>query len=182
MKKLIGKDIGNYIFNPTAKTITLIGIPAITLEQVLTITNTTDGTMIYCFAKGSLGGSETNNIITLNYDTTSMSANDALQIYIDLPDNGSDQAAMHESYTHILLERMCDLLEPIATQDQQNRQKITIDAITGSLTLATLSTITNAVPVGNIATLSGIDARYLAIDTARNAYAQGIRSNLSFTN
>lgn len=182
MKQLVGHDVGGYVFNPIAKTITFIGVPAISLDQILTITNTTDGLMIYCFADPGLVGTLANNILTLAYDTSSMSASDSLQIYLDIPSTVVvDQAAMNDNYTHLLLERIADLLEPIATQDVANRQRIAIDAISGGLTLATLSTISNAVPVGNVATLGLVDPRYLFIDTARNAYAQGIRSNLAFS-
>ena len=181
-KQLIGHDIGQYVFSPSTKQIVLVGVPDITLEQLLTIVNTTDGIMIYCFADSTLGGSENDNIITVNYDTTSMSATDNLQIYVDIPDNYSGIAAQVDSYQHMLLERICDLLEPIATQDSANRQRITIDSITGSLTLGTVSTITNAVPIGNVATLGNIDPRFIEIDIARNSYANCIRNNLVFTN
>lgn len=184
MKKLVGRDIGTYIFNPAAKTITLVGLPAIGLEQILTVTNTTDGKMIYCFTStnNSLGGTETNNILTLTYDTTSMSASDELQIYVDLPDDGSATASMNEAYTHLLLERMCTLLAPMATQDAAQRQRVSVDAFPGTIaTITAVTGITNAIPVGNIATLGGVDPRFLIIDTARNAYANGIRSKLTFS-
>jgi hypothetical protein len=183
MKQLIGKDIGSYIFNPAAKTITLIGISPITLEQILTITNTTDGIMIYCFANASLGGTVSNNILTLTYDTTSMSANDALQIYVDLPISVAQKTAeMTDNYTHLLLERMCTLLAPLATQDGAQRQRISVDSFSATIsTVSTLNTITNAVPLGNLATMGGVDPRFLFIENARNSYSNGIRRNLNFS-
>ena len=84
MKQLIGHDIGSYVFDASAKTITFSGI-SITQEQLLIATNTTDGAMIYCFADSSLGGVLSGSVLTLVFDTTTMSDADALQIYIDIP-------------------------------------------------------------------------------------------------
>ena len=195
-KALIGHDIGQYTFNAVAKTITFVGLPTFGLEQILLITNTTSNIIIYNFADPTPnGGTLAGNILTLDYNTASMSNTDPLQIYIDLPSTAIvDQAAMNDSYTHLLLERIADLLEPIATQDANNRQRVSVDAITATLanvttvgtvsalTGGTITTITNPVPVGNVATIGSVDPRYLFIDTARNAYAQGIRSNLAFGN
>lgn len=194
MKKLVGTDIGNYAFSPSTKQIILIGVPAIALKQVLIITNVTDNITIFQFNDNTLGGSETNNVITLNYDTTLMATTDELQIYLDLPDTSPvDDAAQAEAYTHILLERILLALQPLANQDISNRQRIVVDAITGNLTLATvttvgsltggtITTITNPVPVGNIATFAGLSPLYNYIDSARMSYAKGIRANLTFTN
>ena len=186
-KQLIGHDIGAYIFNPALQTITFVGIPTITQDQILLITNTTDGIILYNFADASSGGTLAGNTLTLLTDTTTMSATDGLQVYIDIPTNlAVDTAAAHDAYTHLLLERIADLLEPMATQDSSNRQRVSVDAFPGTIatitTLGTLTTVTNAVPLGNLPTVGGVDGRYLFIDTARNAYAQGIRSNLTFTN
>ena len=191
MKNLISHDIGTYIFNASAQTVTINGISPFALEQILTITNTTDGVMIYCFADPSLYGTLTGNVITLHYNTTSMANTDNLQIYMDLPSTQAiDNAIAFDSYTHVLLERICDLLEPMATQDTANRQRISLDAIPAGITLPTvttvgtvntLTTVTNAVPIGNVATLGGVDPRYVIIDTARNAYANGLRSKLTFS-
>ena len=190
MKQLIGHDIGSYVFNPAARTITLVQVPSVSLDQILTIVNVTSGIMIFCFADPTLGGSESNNIITVNYNTSTMAATDSLQIYIDLPQDGSQQAIQNDNYTHVLLERIADLLEPLATQDAANRQRIAVDSIAAGLTLGTVSTVTtcstvttvtNPVPLGNLATMGGVDPRYLFIDTARTAYSEGLRRNLTFS-
>lgn len=75
--------IKNYTFNAAAKTITFEDFTSIQLKQVLVITNVTDNIIIYNFA--ALGGSVLNNVLTLNYNTTSMSNSDELQIFIDVP-------------------------------------------------------------------------------------------------
>lgn len=84
MKKLIGHGVGSYNFDASAQTVTLAGIDNISLEQVLLITNTTDGTIIYNFSDPTKGGSVANNVITLAYDTSTMSDSDSLQVFVDL--------------------------------------------------------------------------------------------------
>jgi GDP-D-mannose dehydratase len=77
MKKLLGQDAsGTYAFNPTAKTVTFSGLSqAITLANILLITNVTANTIIYNFASSSTGAvSFANNVLTLDYDTTSMNS------------------------------------------------------------------------------------------------------------
>jgi len=85
MKKLISHDLGTYVFSPTAKTITFSGV-TLTQEQILLITNTTAGIIIYSFADATKGGVLAGSVLTLAYDTTQMGAGDALQIYVDVPD------------------------------------------------------------------------------------------------
>ena len=53
MKQLIGSDTGSYTFDASAKQITIIGLPTFTIEQVLLITNVTDGIVIYNFASSA---------------------------------------------------------------------------------------------------------------------------------
>ena len=79
MKKLIE----NYTFDASAKTITILCDCNFTLDKLLVITNVTDGVIIYNFADSNLTGSITGNIITLSYDTTSMSDTDILQIWVE---------------------------------------------------------------------------------------------------
>jgi hypothetical protein len=79
MKKLIT----NYTFNPTAKTITFNDYSSINLERILLITNVTRNVIIYNFADPNKGGSVSNNVLTLNYDTTGMASTDKLQIFYD---------------------------------------------------------------------------------------------------
>jgi predicted methyltransferase MtxX (methanogen marker protein 4) len=69
------------------------------------------------------------------------------------------------------LRRMVRLMETQAATDGTNRQKITLDAITGSLTLGTVSAV---------GTINGWGDQMFQ-DVARNAYANGIRLNLKFS-
>lgn len=79
MKKLIA----NYSFNKTAKTVTFSDYATISLARVLLITNVNTGAILYNFADPASGGTIAGNVLTLEYDTSSMSNSDALQIYYD---------------------------------------------------------------------------------------------------
>lgn len=87
MKQLIGSDIGEYTFSPSAKTVTFFGVVIPALENILLISNVTYGIVIYSFADPDFGVTFVNNVLTLEYDTTAMLASDALQIWVDLPND-----------------------------------------------------------------------------------------------
>ncbi len=89
----------------------------------------------------------------------------------------------------ILLRRILKQVDSLGVVDSAQRQKMTLDSITSGLTLSTVTavgTVTTVTTVGtvtsatNLVALGGVDGRYLYIDTARNMYANGIRSQLSF--
>jgi hypothetical protein len=212
MKKLLGQDAsGTYAFNPTANTVTFSGLSQqITLANILLITNVTANTIIYNFASSSTGAvSFANNVLTLDYNTTSMSATDVLQIYLDLAG---------EESLHDLLRRMNKLLESNAVVDSRLRQKVVIEAIGTNLAAPTEvnatipvsgtvsatcsgtvnATVSNAVTTQNVAS-GAANAYTLASSTtglimegpvhqlwrvandAQACYAQAIRSKLTFS-
>lgn len=73
----------NYVFDASAKTITLIDFGEVDLSRLALVTNTTTNTIIYSFADAQKGGTVSGNVITLDYDTTSMSDADKLRIDYD---------------------------------------------------------------------------------------------------
>ena len=87
----------------------------------------------------------------------------------------------------VYLRRIVKLMESQAVVDAGQRQRVTIDAITGSLTLGTVTAvtgITNALPAGtNILGSVLIDGqgRQQFTEIARTAYNTGIRINLAFS-
>lgn len=93
----------------------------------------------------------------------------------------------------ILLRRILKQVDSLGVVDSAQRQKMTLDSITSGLTLSTVtsvgtvttvSTVTTVATVTsatNLVALGGVDGRYLYIDTARNMYANGIRTQLSFS-
>ena len=208
MKKLLGQDTsGTYTFNPTAKTVTFSGLSQqITLANILLITNVTANTIIYNFASSTTGAvSFVNNVLTLDYDTTSMSATDVLQIYIDVES--------YEESLATLLRRMNKLLESNAVVDSRLRQKVVIEAIGTNLaaptevnasipvsgTVTATANVNNAVTAttfnnsaGNPYTLSTsqvvglvsegpLHQLWRVANDAQACYAQAIRSKLSFS-
>ena len=81
-KILIGSELGSYSFDKTAKTITFSGFTA-SLERLLLVTDTTNNTIIYQFNDPLKGGTLSNNVLTLTYDTTggTFANTDKLQIF-----------------------------------------------------------------------------------------------------
>lgn len=147
MKQLLGTDTtGSYTFNPITKTITFSGLAkAITLSNILLITNVTRNTIIYNFADTATGAVNfNNNTLTLTYDTTSHSASDILQIFLDVE---SKEESLHD-----LLRRMNKLLESNTIVDLQQRQRITIDAIRNGAT--TTVDLSGTMPVSGTVTAS----------------------------
>jgi hypothetical protein len=208
MKRLVGTDIvGGYTFNPAAKTVTFTGLQyTITLANILLITNTTANTIIYNFADSTNGAvSFANNVLTLDYNTASMNATDALQIYIDVES--------YEESLATLLRRMNKLLESNAVVDSRLRQKVVIEAIGTNLaaptevngTIPVSGTVTATANVNNAVTAttfnnSAVNPYTLSTsqavglvsegplhqlwrvaNDAQACYAQAIRSKLSFS-
>jgi hypothetical protein len=207
MKRLVGTDIvGGYIFNPAANTVTFTGLQyTITLANILLITNTTANTIIYNFADSTNGAvSFANNVLTLDYNTASMNATDALQIYIDVES--------YEESLATLLRRMNKLLESNAVVDSRLRQKVVIEAVGTNLgtptevnttipvsgTVTATANVSNAVSTQNVASSAAnpytlapsttglimegpVHQLWRVANDAQACYAQAIRSKLSFT-
>ena len=103
----------DYTFNAATQQITFNTTETITLERLLIITNVTDNLIIYNFADPNLGGTITNNVLTLNYNTTTMSNTDRLQIFIENQlTPASEESLQYLQDQTALLGRMVKLLEP----------------------------------------------------------------------
>lgn len=73
--------IKHYVFDASAKTITLTDFDdRLDLSRLALITNVTDNVIIYSFTDPLKGATVSGNVITLDYDTTSMSDTDDLRI------------------------------------------------------------------------------------------------------
>jgi ABC-type multidrug transport system ATPase subunit len=74
-----------------------------------------------------------------------------------------------------VLRRIVKNTDVLATQDINQRQRVVVEAaVVSSGTISTVGT------VSNVNTLANVDARFLLIDTARTAYANGIRNKIIF--
>lgn len=161
--------INNYVFNPINKTIVFSDYDSIKLDNVILIVEVTTGTIIYNFAAANLTGAVSGNILTLNYDTTSIANTSNLAIYYD---DSTTSASTDESI--VLLRRLVQLLTPVGVQDIAQRQRVVVEGIAGSAVVTTVGT------VSNMNALAGVDARFLIIDQARNTFANAIRQNLTY--
>ena len=76
----------------------------------------------------------------------------------------------------LYLMQIIEFLSAQSAVDPFNRQRITLDSITGGLTLAAVTTVSS---VTNIAAIAGQGNRMFE-DFARISYSNGIRNNLKF--
>jgi hypothetical protein len=189
MKKLVS----NYSFNAAAKQITLSDYTSIDLESLLLITNVSNNTIIYNFAGQGKGATISGNVLTLDYDTTSMSNTDDLQVFIDDGESPATNAALET--IDLLLTQLLKRSESLAVVDTAQRQRVVVEG-SSNLTIPTVTVN------GNGSNFSAIDvnsnnafalnnalsyARMFAVpdiwkmhEYARQSYEQGIRSKLTF--
>jgi hypothetical protein len=165
----------DYSFNAATKQITFNTTSTIGLEQLLVITNVTDNIIIYNFADPSAGGTILNNVLTLDYNTTSMSNTDSLQIFIDsLLSPASDETLQYLSDQTVLLRRMVKLLEPSSVQGASGRQQVDINGVNTSIPVNQNVTIIGAVGTSIATAESTFNLQ------SRVAYAT-LRQNLEFS-
>lgn len=144
--------IDSYTFSPSTKQITLNEPTQIKIEQILLITNITDNTIIYNFADNSLGGSIIDNTLTLNYDVSSMSETDSLQIFIDTPNVDFIQL------NNLLADGLSEIVHQLQSirndggmADVSGRVRCNVE--TGTINVGTATTVST---VSNIASAGGI--------------------------
>lgn len=166
--------VANYSFDKTAKTVTLTDYATVNQAGLLLITNTTDGQIIYNFADPTAGASVTDNVITLEYDTTAMDNGDALQIYYDDPaialatEGGQANAEQLLTAVYEALEVLTFLS---SLRDTANQLRVGI--VSGSVGLASNQTLAT---LSNITNLGGFSAQQ-QIPAAQNTAA--IQSNIN---
>jgi hypothetical protein len=166
MKKLIT----NYTFNAAAQTITFVDQTSIDLESVLLITNVTSNVIVYNFANPAQGGSVAGNVLSLDYNTTSMSNSDALQIYYDDGVESASEITAEAIVDAVLtLKRIAKNMESLQVVDANQRQRVNVEA----------GTIGIVGSVSNIALFGSVDPKWQMVDWARAA-ADTLRTKLTF--
>jgi hypothetical protein len=166
----------NYSFNAAAKTVTFNTTDVITLEQLLIITNVTVNKIIYNFADPNAGGTIVNNVLTLDFDTTSMSSGDKLQIFIDNSlTPASDETLQLVGEQNELMRRMVKLLEPSSRATSAGLQMV--DA---SFTTITATNQHNLTFLGGAQNSTITAAEAMFFPQSRQSYAL-IRQNLIFS-
>lgn len=88
-----------------------------------------------------------------------------------------------------LLRRIAKLMETQAATDPQQRQRITLDAVTANLTLGNVTIAAGTASIGNVNTVTTVTNlagqfgwnQQILSDPARVAYNTGIRAQLTFS-
>lgn len=174
--------INNFTFDPSLKKITFPDYSLVNLGGFLIITNTTDNVVIYDFGDPLLGGSVTGNVLTLNFDTSSMSSTDSLQIFYDdgsIPANNSSILSIDSTIGW--LKTLVRLLKPlsIVTGGGSNRLSVDVNAVASVTTVTTVTTVASVTAVQNQVNMGGVSAFTMQQAMLRNAFANGIRNNIS---
>lgn len=154
--------VSTYTFDASAKTITLGDYISIDLNRVLLVTNVTDNIIIYNFADTAKGGSVATNVLTLDYDTTSMDDSDKLQIFYD------DADAVQKVSAATL-----PLPTNAATSAKQDTGNTSLSSIDGKITAVN----TGAVVVSSSALPSG--AATAANQVTTNGHLDGVEGLLT---
>ena len=174
--------IDSYTFNPSINKIVLNEDVQIKIEQILLITNITDNTIIYNFADNSLGGTISGNVLTLNYDTASMSNTDSLQIFIDTPN--VDFIALND----LLADGLSEIVHQLQSirndggmADVSGRVRCNIE--TGTVNVGTATTVTGVTTVStvsNIASAGGIGLQTSIMSMTNQGWGN-IRNKITVT-
>jgi hypothetical protein len=176
-KKIIGVDVGSYTFIPASKQIVLNGIDFnLSLEQISLITNVTDNIIIYNFAKSGAGGTISSNIITLDYDTTPMSADDNLLIYVEDGEMSGDAQGMIETITSLcrfIKQFVLYNARPAWWDASSNRLRQTAVIESGTIT-----TVITCATVSNIALMNSWQAHLQIINNNMSSWYIGCRSKI----
>jgi hypothetical protein len=168
----------SYTFSPGASgvgTLTLSGIEEFNARQLVAVINQTRGVVIY-----ATGGAATRytalagNTLTLNVDTSTHSAGDALQIIYEVTD---PLPVSDNTVAKLLLRILQMLMAPLGYDKAQGRQRGTVVLESG--TVSTVNTVSTVSSVTNIAAVGGYSAQMQIFDTNRTAWAQSVGSRMT---
>jgi hypothetical protein len=160
--------IDDYTFDASEKTIVFNDYTTITLNGILLITNVTDNTIIYNFADPAKGGSVTNNILTLTYNTVQMNDTDKLQIFYD--DKLSGKLGIIERIALAALGKL--------NIDTSGRLRVSAESCATHAVTITGGTVTTVTNLTNWGTMTAISRTQADTDIQ---YEQGYRRNLVVT-
>jgi len=147
--------ITEYTFDASLKTVRFDDYVSISLDGCLLITNVTDGIGIFQFNSPSLGGTVATNVLTLEYDTTTMSDSDDLQIWYD------DGVPLANNQVLDALYEVCERLTMLAACRgiaADLRTTILSGVITTVTTVTTVSTVTSVTTLANQTNIGGLPA------------------------
>lgn len=180
--------VTDYVFSPGASTagyVDFINMPDFDITRVVSIINQTRGIVIYATASADKKYSSiSGNRVFLNFDTSSHSASDKLQVVYNSSKALKTQDTDQQELTK-LLSRLVKVMENQQACDSAQRQRVTIDAgtlpnVTTVGTVTTCSTVSSVTSVVNQTAMAGMNQEQY-INIARNAYANSIRNRLFFS-
>lgn len=164
------KDSNNIKINPAKEeTLALVATEA-TLATIKTDT-------------GKLKYDVDGNLLTANAGASVVGINNATNARIN-PATQETVANLATDENLVLLRRIAKQIDSLATVDSAQRQRVAVEAMPTTTVTGTITAVTAVNGFGattvlpNLTALGGVDARFLYTDTARNAYANGLRNNL----
>lgn len=182
-----------YVFTPGLSGVGTIKTNIINFDirLLVAIINATREEIIY--SPGLTGRGFTNisgDTITLEFNTSSYSSSDSIQILYDsTPDYPIPMDSDRNNELLSMLQRLVKIVESLQVVDSAQRQRIAVDAALpaggntiGAVNIAasqTLGTVTTVSTVTNVASNAGMD-REQYINIAKQTYEQTIRAKLSF--
>lgn len=175
--------LSNYIFDASEKSITFTGNETLKIEGLKLITHIPSGTIIYRFNDAVNGGTLSNNVLTLDYNTTTFSDTDKLQIIYDSPSRFALSAASEETLG--FLKSLLHILKPlqIVTGAGSNRLSVDVNSVTGTIgtvtTVTGVTTVTTVSSVTNIANIGNVNAFQMLKDLSLNTFANSVRSKIT---
>lgn len=170
--------VKNYVFNKASKQITFTSLDSIDLEQILLITNVVTNTIIYNFSDPSAGGSVLGNVLTLDYDTSSMNDTDELQIFIDMSDSDNTKAILNTIVTGMegIMSQLQSIKKSQGIPDPAGRVRVLPEG--GSVgTVSTVTTVSTVSSVSNIAAIGSFTPQQMVMSQTNMAWGN-LRSKI----
>jgi hypothetical protein len=176
-KKLIGNGSTSYVFDASAKTVQIVGVDNLELSQILLINNATRETLIYNpFSSGRGYTSFSNDVLTLEFDTTSFADGDVLQIFYD----NSNQAEVLISDLTVEIRNLVSILANPIWLTNSGGMSLSGATLPNVTTVGSVSGVTTVSTVSNLVNIDSTPARLAIVDPGgQNTYANAIRSQIT---
>jgi hypothetical protein len=168
----------SYTFNAGAKTITFgANYSTIALSDILYVLNAKSGTatVIYDPTDAAKGGTYAGRTLTLNYDTTSMSNSDPLQIIIAEGDVGSQINDLAVTLRQYLMA----IQNPPYVQSGSAQVNVTGGTLPTVTTVGTVTTCSTVTTVTGVTNLGGYPADQATLIPLAAANFSFIRERIS---
>lgn len=179
--------VDKYIFNAATKKITFPSLPNLEIEGIQLIINLNTGTIIYQMTEVTKGGTVSGNVLTLTFDTTSMSNTDKLQIYYSPPVDGFFDrmvALLGQLVDYVRAPSYMtkvpagDKIQVLIGADSTFPTIANITTVAGVTTVSSVTAVTTVGAVTNLTNLNTIDSRELIWSMWDTEFNTGIRNKI----